>query len=52
MLQASKKDEGILPSHSVLFKNTYLMSETVLGTYHLLFLIIKTMLLIGITFIL
>lgn len=44
MLQAPKKDEGILPSHSVLFRNIYLMSETVIGAYHLLFLIIKTML--------
>lgn len=31
MLQAPKKDEGVLLSHSVLFRNTYLMSEIVIG---------------------
>lgn len=39
-----KKDEGILPSHSVLFENACLMSETVMEAYRILFLVIKTIL--------
>lgn len=41
MLQVPKI-RCILPSHSVLLKNTYSLSETAVGAYHLLFLIIKT----------
>lgn len=44
LLQGPKKKMVFLPSHSFLFENAYLMSETVIEAYHILFLIIKTIL--------